>query len=67
MTGDSLAIKEAALFAYRFHYDALSEHLDLSDEEMSRIFGQLDIQMARSVSPEGTIDIQVNLREETRE
>jgi len=45
MTDDELTIQEAALFGYRNCYEALAEHLDLSDDEMLRIFGPLESQM----------------------
>jgi hypothetical protein len=47
MTGDEITVRDAALFAYRNHYDALAESLDLGDDEMLRIFGHLDYEMNR--------------------
>lgn len=52
MTSDEITIREAALFAYRNRYGALAEHLDLSDAEMSRIFGHLD----RKMNENGVLD-----------
>ena len=45
MTSDEITILEAALFAYRNRYGALAEHLDLSDDEMLRIFRNLEREM----------------------
>jgi hypothetical protein len=47
MTSDEITILEAALFAYRHRYGALAEHLDLSDDEMLRIFRHLDREMSQ--------------------
>ena len=67
MTSEQLTIREAALFAYRNHYVALSKHLDLSDKEMSRIFREAELQAGRDVNSEPAIKVRVRLRRTSRE
>lgn len=56
ISSDEIVIREAALYSYRHRRGALAEHLDLSDDEMIRIFGQLDHEMNQTDKPFPAID-----------
>jgi len=59
MTSDDLSIREAAVFAYKRHYECLADHLDLSDDEMARIFGRLERRMDSTHEPRHRIEVRV--------